>query len=287
METSQNWNTLSIPLDFALFLDFSDCFGLLLMAMRILVTNDDGVFADGLFALYQALSEVGDVTVVAPERQQSATGHAITLHKPLRLSPVSLRDGSPAFASNGTPSDCAALGILEAMGGAVDLVVSGINHGPNLGWDVHYSGTVSAAIEAAMVGHASVAVSVASWDKDIHWEPVAKFAAQVAKRLQTQPLPPHTILNINAPNLPQSALQGVAVTTQGRRQYVDRLEKRLDPVGRPYYWLGGSLAEEAAGAEAGSDVRAVADGKISLTPIHLDLTAYSLLPSLKEWDSSD
>lgn len=252
--------------------------------MRILVTNDDGVYADGLFALYQALSEVGDVTVVAPERQQSATGHAITLHKPLRLSPVNLRDGSPAFASNGTPSDCAALGILEAMGGDVDLVVSGINHGPNLGWDVHYSGTVSAAIEAAMMGHPSVAVSVASWDKDIHWEPVAHFAAEVAKRLQTQPLPPHTILNINAPNLPQSALQGVAVTTQGRRQYVDRLEKRLDPVGRPYYWLGGSLAEEAAGAEAGSDVRAVADGKISLTPIHLDLTAYSLLPSLKEWD---
>ncbi len=253
-------------------------------AMRILVTNDDGVFADGLFALYQALSEVGAVTVVAPERQQSATGHAITLHKPLRLSSVSLRDGSPAFASNGTPSDCAALGILEAMGGDVDLVVSGINHGPNVGWDVHYSGTVSAAIEAAMVGKPSIAVSVASWDKDIHWEPVAQFAAEVAKRLQTQPLPPHTILNINAPNLPQSELAGVAVTMQGRRQYVDRLEKRLDPVGRPYYWLGGSLAEEAAGAEAGSDVRAVADGKISLTPIHLDLTAYSLLPSLKEWE---
>jgi 5'-nucleotidase len=223
--------------------------------MRILVTNDDGVYADGLFALY--------------------------------LSPVNLRDGFPAFASNGTPSDCAALGILEAMGGDVDLVVSGINHGPNLGWDVHYSGTVSAAIEAAMVGHPSVAVSVASWDKDIYWEPVAKFAAQVAKRLQTQPLPPHTILNINAPNLPQSELTGIAVTTQGRRQYVDRLEKRLDPAGRPYYWLGGSLAEEAAGAEAGSDVRAVADGKISLTPIHLDLTAYSLLPSLKEWDSDN
>ncbi len=252
--------------------------------MRILVTNDDGFQSDGLFALVSALREVGSVTIVAPERQQSATGHAITLHKPLRLSPVNLRDGSPAFASNGTPSDCAALGILEALGGDVDLVVSGINHGPNLGWDVHYSGTVSAAIEAAMVGHASVAVSVASWDKDIHWEPVAQFAVLVAKRLQSQPLPPHTILNINAPNLPHSELKGVAVTTQGRRQYVDRLEKRLDPVGRPYYWLGGSLAEEAAGAEAGSDVRAVADGKISLTPIHLDLTAYSLLPSLEEWE---
>ena len=254
--------------------------------MRILVTNDDGVQSDGLFALFHALSQVGDVSVVAPERQQSATGHAITLHKPLRLTPTTLRDGTAAFMSNGTPSDCATLGILEAMGGDVDLVVSGINHGPNLGWDVHYSGTVSAAIEAAMIGKPSVAVSVATWEKDVFWEPAARFAAQIAKRLVTQPLPPHTVLNINAPNLPQSQILGVMVTTQGRRQYVDRLEKRLDPIGRPYYWLGGSLAEEARGAEAGSDVRTVADGKISLTPLHLDLTAYSLLPTLAEWDSS-
>ena len=253
--------------------------------MRILVTNDDGVQADGLFALFHALSEVGDVTVVAPERQQSATGHAITLHKPLRLTPTTLRDGSAASMSNGTPSDCATLGILEAMAGDVDLVVSGINHGPNLGWDIHYSGTVSAAIEAAIIGKPSLAVSVATWDKEVHWEPVARFAAQVAQWLMTHPLPPHTILNVNAPNLPQSDLQGVAVTTQGRRQYVDRIEKRLDPVGRPYYWLGGSLAEEATGAEAGSDVRTVADGKISITPVHLDLTAYALMPSLKEWES--
>ncbi len=252
--------------------------------MRILVTNDDGVQADGLFALYEALSEVGDVTVMAPERQQSATGHAITLHKPLRMTPTALRDGSPAFMSNGTPSDCATLGVLEAMGGDVDLVVSGINHGPNLGWDVHYSGTVSAAIEAAIIGKPSLAVSVATWDKEVHWEPVARFAAGVARWLAAHPLPPYTILNVNAPNLPQSEIAGVAVTTQGRRQYVDRIEKRLDPVGRPYYWLGGSLAEEAAGAEAGSDVRAVADGKISITPIHLDLTAYALMPSLKEWE---
>ena len=252
--------------------------------MRILVTNDDGVQSDGLFALFHALSQVGDVSVVAPERQQSAAGHAITLHKPLRLSPTTLRDGSPAFMSNGTPSDCATLGILEATGGDVDLVVSGINHGPNLGWDVHYSGTVSAAIEAAIIGKPALAVSVASWEKDMHFEPVARFAAQMAQWLVAHPLPPYTILNINAPNLPQSELQGVAVTTQGRRQYVDRIEKRSDPTGRPYYWLGGSLAEEEAGAEAGSDVRAIADGKISITPVHLDLTAYALMPSLKEWE---
>ena len=252
--------------------------------MRILVTNDDGVHSDGIFALSQALSQIGDVTIVAPERQQSATGHAITLHKPLRMTPVKLRDGSPAFASNGTPSDCATLGIFEAMGGDVDLVVSGINHGPNLGWDLHYSGTVSAAIEAAIIGRPALAVSVASWDADIHWGPAADFAARIAWWLIAHPLPPNTILNLNAPNLPQSDVKGVAVTTQGRRQYVDRVEKRTDPLGKPYYWLGGSLAEEAAGAEPGSDVRAVADGYLSLTPIHLDLTAYSLLPLLKAWE---
>ncbi len=259
--------------------------------MRILLTNDDGVHADGLFALKNALAEVGDITVVAPERQQSATGHAITLHKPLRLSPTTLRDGSAAFMSNGTPSDCATLGLLEVMGGGCDLVVSGINHGPNLGWDVHYSGTVSAAFEAAIIGHPALAVSVASWDPDIHWASAAGCAARLARWLTTSPLPPFTVLNINAPNLPQSEIKGVQVTTQGRRQYVDRVEKRADPLGRPYYWLGGSLAEEAAGAEAGSDVRAVADGYVSITPIHLDLTAHALMPSLagavREWNRED
>ena len=252
--------------------------------MRILVTNDDGVHADGLFALQRALRQVGDVTVVAPERPQSATGHAITLHKPLRLSPATLRDGTPAWASNGTPSDCATLGILEATGGQVDLVVSGINHGPNLGWDVHYSGTVSAAIEATIVGTPSFAISVAAFATDWHWDAAAAFAARLAQRIAAHPLPPNTLLNVNVPNLPESGITGVAVTTQGRRQYVDRVEKRLDPQGRPYYWLGGSLAEEARGAEAGTDVRAVADGKVSVTPLHLDMTAYSLLPTLQEWN---
>jgi 5'-nucleotidase len=252
--------------------------------MRILVTNDDGVQADGLFALKQALSQVGEVTVVAPERQKSASGHAITLHKPLRMSPVHLRDGSAALASNGTPSDCATLGILEAMEGRCDLVVSGINHGPNLGWDVHYSGTVSAAIEASVIGVPSIAISVASWDAEILWETAAEFAAKVAAWLPAHPLSPFTILNVNVPNLLASQIKGVAVTTQGRRQYVDRVERRADPLGRPYYWLGGSLAEEAAGAETGSDVRAVADGKISLTPIHFDMTAHAALGLLTEWE---
>jgi 5'-nucleotidase len=220
--------------------------------------------------------------VVAPERQRSATGHAITLHKALRLNSAPLRDGTPAFASNGTPSDCTTLGVLDAMGDDVDMVVSGINHGPNLGWDVHYSGTVSAAIEAIVIGKQSFAISVASFDPDIHWETAANFAARLVKWLKANPLPANTILNVNVPNLPEREIEGVRFTTQGRRQYVDRIEKRTDPLGRPYYWLGGSLAEEAIGAEAGTDVRAIADGYISLTPLHLDMTAYALLPKLRD-----
>lgn len=252
--------------------------------MQILVTNDDGVQADGLFALQAALKTIGEVTIVAPERQQSATGHAITLHKPLRLTPTTLRDGSAAFMSNGTPSDCATLGVLEAMGERADLVVSGINRGPNLGWDVHYSGTVSAAIEASVIGKPSFAISVASYDEPLLWDSAAQFAARLAHWLAQHPLPPYTIINVNVPSLPPAEIKGVRVTTQGRRQYVDRIEKRHDPLGKPYYWLGGSLAEEAAGAEPGSDVRAVADGYISLTPIHLDMTAYDLSAHLHEWE---
>ncbi len=252
--------------------------------MRILVTNDDGVQADGLFALQKALRVLGEVTVVAPERPRSAASHAITLHKPLRLHAVTLRDGTPAFASNGTPADCATLGLLEAMGGRADLVVSGINHGPNLGWDVHYSGTVAAAVEASVLGAPAIAVSVASWDADIHWDTAARYAVRLARQVQETPLPPFTILNVNAPNIPAEHIKGVQITTQGRRQYVDRIEKRADPTGRDYFWLGGSLAEEAAGADAGTDVRAVADGFVSVTPIHLDMTACTLLPALREWE---
>lgn len=252
--------------------------------MRILVTNDDGVHADGLFALQKALRQLGDVIVAAPERPQSSTGHAITLHKPLRLTPVSLRDGTPAFASNGTPSDCATLGILEAAGGEIDLVVSGINHGANLGWDVHYSGTAAAAIEATIIGKPSFAISVVESETDWTWDAAAAFAVKLASWLVSHPLPAHTMLNVNVPNLPESQIQGVAATTQGRRQYVDRVERRNDPLGRPYFWLGGSLAEEERTAERGTDVRAIAEGKIAVTPIQLDMTAYSFLETLKDWE---
>jgi 5'-nucleotidase len=248
--------------------------------MRILVTNDDGVQSDGLFALKEALKEIGDVTVVAPDSPQSACGHSITLHKPLRMDKVRLRDGSPAFASNGTPSDCANLGILEAMHDDVDIVVAGINHGPNLGWDIHYSGTVSAAVEASVLGKQAIAVSIASWDDEICWQTAADFAVKVVDRIAKQPLPPFRVLNVNVPNVRSADLRGVRITSQGRRQYVDRMHQRTDPRGKTYYWLSGSLAEEAALAAPGSDVRAVAESFISITPLQFDATAWELVDSL-------
>ena len=253
--------------------------GIITPIMRLLVTNDDGVHSPGILALKTALDAVADVTVVAPERPRSATGHAITLHKPLRLHRSRMADGQPAWSTNGTPADCVTLGLLEVMGGTADLVVSGINHGPNLGWDIHYSGTVSAAFEAVMIGVPSIAVSVTSWADEIRWEALAKLTADLAIWLQDHPLPPRTLLNVNAPNVPTEKLNGVEITRLGSRQYVDRLYKRTDPAGRAYFWLGGKLLDDRA--EPGTDVRAVADGKVSITPLQLDLTAENARADLR------
>ncbi|MBC8104555.1 MAG: 5'/3'-nucleotidase SurE [Cytophagales bacterium] len=252
--------------------------------LRLLLSNDDGVLAPGLFALKIALEAAGhQVTVCAPDRPRSASGHAITLHKPLRLKQVPLADGSLAWAASGTPADCVALGLLEVLHGQTpDLVVSGINHGPNLGWDVTYSGTVSAAMEAVITGVPAIAVSVASYADDIHWDGAAHFVAHtLAPLAAAHGLPPATLLNVNAPDLPEGDLKGVRITTQGDRQYVDRLEKREDPVGRPYYWLKGRLHDKES--LPGSDTRAVGDGYISVTPIQLDMTSHAFLRDLKGW----
>jgi 5'-nucleotidase len=252
--------------------------------LRILVANDDGVQAPGLLILKQALERAGhQVTVCAPDRPRSASGHAITLHKPLRISQHRLADDSLAFATSGTPADCVTLGMEEILKNQLDVVVSGINHGPNLGWDVTYSGTVSAAMEAVINGFPAIAVSVASYEETMHYEPVAEFVAQtLAPQVYRNGLPAVTLLNVNAPNVPAQELKGVRVTVQGDRQYVDRIERRVDPVGRPYYWLGGKIHDKET-AE-GSDTRAVGEGYISVTPIHLDLTAHEFVRHLREWE---
>lgn len=250
--------------------------------MRILLTNDDGIHAPGIHAAKVALDALGEVVMIAPERPRSAAGHAITLHKPLRIMPLKMLDGQEGFATNGTPTDCVTLGFDVVMEGKCDLVVSGINAGPNLGWDLTYSGTVAAAIEGAVLGIPSIAISVAAeHGVEIEFGPAAAFVAKLARQLLSDPLPPNTLLNVNVPAVPESELRGVAITHQGRREYVDRIVARTDPSGRPYYWQAGSIREDTP--DPGSDVHAILEKQISVTPVHLDLTAYPLLDKLRTW----
>src|SRR5581483_1096161 len=255
--------------------------------MRILLTNDDGIHAPGLHALKAALDTLGEVWMVAPARPRSAAGHAITLHKPLRITPVALPNGTTGYATNGTPTDCVTLGFDVLMEGRCDLVVSGINAGPNLGWDLTYSGTVAGAMEGAVLNIPAFAISVCvdSGTVDlsgiVDFGPAAAFAVRLARQITADPLPPNTLLNVNVPAVPESQLRGVAITHQGRREYVDRIVARVDPSGRPYYWQAGSIREETP--DPGSDVHAILQNQISVTPIQLDLTDYALRERLRGW----
>lgn len=253
----------------------------------ILLTNDDGVSSPGLYALRQALQTVTEVVVFAPDHSWSAAGHTKTMHKPLRVYQTRLCDGTSAYTTNGSPSDAVALALLGILPTWPALVVSGINLGPNLGHDVTYSGTVAAAMEAAVFGLPAIAVSLdllaipPGPGEEPHFEPVARFAAHLARIVLERGLPHDTLLNVNAPNLPQEALRGVQVTRLGQRIYRDVLIEREDPRGHKYYWIGG---EPPGGlGNDGTDLRAVADGYLSLTPLHLDLTAHDLLPDLEGW----
>jgi len=246
--------------------------------MNILITNDDGIFAPGLRAAAQALQQLGTVRVVAPEREHSASGHSITLHKPLRMDPVDLNGlDVPAFASNGTPADCVILGVLTA-GQPPDLVVAGINRGANLGEEVLYSGTVSAAMEASIQGLPALAVSVTSYAAT-DFSVAAKVATRLAKVMLHLELPDDCFLNVNVPARPWTEIAGVAITQLGRRAYINSAERREDPRGRPYYWLSGDPQEVHAGE--GTDIGAIAAGKISITPVHFDLTSYRSLDRLQ------
>lgn len=245
--------------------------------MRILLTNDDGIHSPGLLALARALARSGEVAVVAPERERSATGHAITLHKPLRATPTALPGlDVRAWATNGTPADCVVLGVLALLPWRPDLVISGINGEANIGSDLTYSGTVSGAMEGAIMGFPSLAVSVAVFRRagevrEVHYDVAADVAARLVARLGQQRLPGEVVLNVNVPNRPRGALRGLAVTRQGQRRYVSRLEERRDPRGRVYYWLTGDRAPEPD--EAGTDGWALRQGLVSVTPLRMDMTA--------------
>jgi len=249
--------------------------------VRILITNDDGIASPGLAALVHAFDAVAEVYVVAPEHERSATGHAITLHKPLRAHPTGIPGSvARAWATNGTPADCVALGILDLLGARPDVVVSGINVGPNLGRDLTYSGTVSGAMEGAIFHVPSIAVSIGAF-RDPIFTVAAGFAVSLAQAILRYGLPEDTLLNVNVPNLPPERIAGVAITRQGTKRYISRLEKRADPRGRPYYWLTGEPAPQPD--EEGTDSWALARGQISVTPIGLDLTSDRLRAALERW----
>ena len=246
---------------------------------EILISNDDGIRSRGLAELAAAMADIGHVTVVAPERERSAVGRGITLHKPLRAQRVEMDlagDSVEAYISNGTPSDCVVLGCLDLIGRAPDLVVGGVNRGGNFGEDVLYSGTVSVAMEGAIMGIPAFAISVAPrlLGDPLPTEPdytvAARFARALAERILEHAIPPDSFLNVNVPALPEEQIAGVEITRFGRMRYRERLDKRRDPRGGTYYWLVGE--PELDGAAEGTDIRAVMDGKISITPAHMNLT---------------
>lgn len=248
---------------------------------HILVTNDDGVTAPGILALAQELRSLGSVSVFAPDHNWSASGHVKTMHKPLRVKEVELGDGSMALTSNGAPSDCVALAVLGLID-EFDLVVSGINPNANVGHDVTYSGTVTAAMEAVIWEKPGLAVSLdASEDHlgKLDYGPSAIIAAQVADLMLREEIPLDVVYNLNVPDVPQSDIQGIQVTRQGLREYRDELVTREDPRGNPYYWIGGDPPTGAP--DAGTDIGALAANYASLTPLDLDLTADGALDQVR------
>jgi 5'/3'-nucleotidase len=244
--------------------------------MRILCTNDDGYLAPGLAVLASAAGTMGDVTVVAPDREQSATSHSLTLHHPLRAR----RAPDGALIVDGTPTDCVILAVGELLDGRPDVVLSGINHGPNMGEDVLYSGTVAAAMEATVLGIPAIALSYTGEHKEEleGWEPVI---SKLLNGLLARELPEHTLLSVNLPGVLPKDVQGVRVTTLGKRRYRDSLTRALDPSGREYFWIGGGVTNWSGATD--SDFRAVEEGYISVTPLHLDLTNHRLLETIRSW----
>lgn len=261
--------------------------------MKLLISNDDGVSALGLRTLADQLATAGhDVTVVCPDRERSATGHGLTLHQPIRAEIVRaiFHPAVQAWACDGTPADCVKLALWALLDQPPDLVLSGINHGANLGTDVLYSGTVSAAMEGLIEGIPAIAISLTSFTAQ-DFAPAAAFAVQLVAQLEKAPLPELTLLNVNVPAIPPTAIAGVAMTRQGIRRYVDVFEKRVDPRGKTYYWLAGEVMEDVpppADQPDGTltDVEAIRQNLISITPLQYNLTAPRGLTHLHDWQLS-
>lgn len=243
--------------------------------MRLLLTNDDGIHARGIHTLVRVLSEIAEIYVVAPDRERSATGHSITVFEPIKATRTRIPGAAASWIVGGTPVDCVKLAMARLLKEKVDMVISGINHGPNLGTDVLYSGTVSAAAEGVIMGSPSMAVSLDSYNENMNFEFPAQFTRRVVEEVMKTGIDAKTLLNVNIPDLSPGNIKGIRVTRLGVRNYDNLFEERQDPRGNTYYWLGGGVIEEEQ--EPDSDVVAVKSGYISFTPIHLDLTDYRLI----------
>jgi 5'-nucleotidase len=246
---------------------------------KVLISNDDGVHAEGIKALHRELARVSDVTVVAPDRERSGASHSLTMDVPLRAHRIS----DDRIGVDGTPTDCVLLAVKRLLKERPDLMVSGINRGPNMGDDVTYSGTIAAAMEATLLGIPSIAVSLTRKGKeDYDYGPAAKIAAQLALMVLERGLPQGTLLNVNIPNLPVEEIEGIDVARQGKQVYEEAVVEKKDPRGRTYYWIGGQLTTWEP--EKDTDYAAVSNNRVSVTPVHLDLTDYRTMNILREWE---
>lgn len=249
--------------------------------MKILVSNDDGYLATGINALTNALERVADVTVVAPDRNRSAASNSLTLARPLRVSSY----GEQRFKVDGTPSDCVHLAVTGLLDEEPDLVVSGINHGANLGDDVIYSGTVAAAMEGRFLGLPTIAVSLVGKTlvgaQLTHFETAARVAVELVEKLERAGLAPDTVLNVNVPDLPYEQLTGIRATRLGFRHKSEQVLKETDPYGRPIYWVGPAGAGQDAGE--GTDFHAIEHGAVAVTPLKVDLTRHEAVDGIAEW----
>ncbi len=249
--------------------------------MKILLSNDDGIDAEGLYRLAEAMSKIGEVTIIAPKTEQSAAGHSITMKVPLRIYEQKVRNKFTGYAINGTPADCVKIGITHILKELPDIVVSGINHGSNTAVSIIYSGTVSAAREAAILGCPAIAVSVTDHNPE-YFDAAANVAKELALKILDHKLPDGTVLNVNVPNIPENEIKGILPTHQGKSKWDDGYEERVDPYGNKYYWLTGKMSD--TDKEIHNDQVAVQNNYISITPIHFDLTDYKVYEELKEWN---
>lgn len=250
--------------------------------MKILLCNDDGIHAPGIDALHKALTGIGDLHIVAPDTERSATGHAITIFDPIRTTSVEKNGRHFGTAVDGTPADCVKLAVSYLhKENPPDLVVSGINFGSNTGISVLYSGTVSAASEAAVLGIPAIAFSLCTYEAP-HWETAIHVVAEVVKKYTESPLPKGTLLNVNIPNVPLNELKGMKAACMGRSRFIEKFSEHQDPRGNLYYWLDGDL--DLMDDNENSDVRTIDAGYASLTPIHIDLTAHYAMDQMVKWN---